>query len=94
MPRVVNILSVNVMITLLHSVPSRNLLIKKVDDDEIETVVYEPTGSVTDPDDDVRIFSIQLGVIRYSHAQLLVIRIGVGLLCSTLMLHMRGRNIN
>jgi len=39
--------------------PYRNLLIKEVDDDEIETVVYEPTGSVTDSDDDFRISNIQ-----------------------------------
>ena len=31
--------------------PSRNLLLSKVDDD-IETIVYEPTGSATDSDDD------------------------------------------
>jgi len=42
--------------------PSRNLLIKEADD-EIKTVVYEPTGSTTDYDDDFRISSIQLGVI-------------------------------
>jgi len=36
----------------------RNLLIKEADDDEIETVVYEPTGSATDSDDDVRVSSI------------------------------------
>jgi len=33
--------------------PSRNLLIKETDDDEIETVIYEPTCSVTDSDNDV-----------------------------------------
>ena len=38
--------------------PSRNLLIRKVDDDEIETVVYEPTSSPTDSDDNVRVSSI------------------------------------
>ena len=38
--------------------PSRNLLIKKADDDEIETVIYEPTSSATNFDDDVRIASI------------------------------------
>ena len=32
--------------------PSRNLLIKKIDDDEIETVVHEATGSATDSNDD------------------------------------------
>jgi len=32
--------------------PSRNLLLSKVDDDDIETIVYEPTGSATDSDDD------------------------------------------
>ena len=45
--------------------PSRNLLFREADD-EIEKVVYEPTGSVTDSDD-VRVFSIQLSVIRCSH---------------------------
>ena len=47
--------------------PSKNLLIKKADDDEIETIVYESAGSATDSDDDVRICSIQLGVVRCSH---------------------------
>jgi len=66
MPRVINILSFKAMITLLHNVLLGTSKSKKVDDDEIETVVYEPTSSVTDSYDDVRIFSIQLGVIRYS----------------------------
>ena len=39
----------------------------EVGDDEIETVEYEPTGSVTDSDDNVRVSSIQLGVVRCSH---------------------------
>ena len=39
----------------------------EVGDDEIETVEYEPTDSVTDSDDNVRVSSIQLGVIRCSH---------------------------
>jgi len=47
--------------------PSRNLLIKEIDDDEIETVVHKATGSATDSDDDVRVASIQLCVIRCSH---------------------------
>ena len=38
--------------------PYRNLLIREADDDKIETVVYEPTSSATDFDDDVRVFSI------------------------------------
>jgi len=38
--------------------PSRNFLVREVDDDEIETVVYEPTGSATDSDDNVRVLSI------------------------------------
>ena len=37
--------------------PSRSLLIKEVDDD-IETIIYEPTGSVTDADDNVRVVNI------------------------------------
>jgi len=37
--------------------PSRNLLIKEIDDD-IETVVHEAIGSPTDSDDDVRVASI------------------------------------
>ena len=45
--------------------PSRNLLVREVD--EIETVVYEPTDNVTDSDDDVRVSSIQLGIVRCSH---------------------------
>ena len=44
----------------------RNFLIKKTDD-EIETVVYKPTGSTIDSDDDVGISSIQLGIVRCSH---------------------------
>jgi len=44
--------------------PSRNLLVRKVDD-EIETAVYEPTDSATDSDD-VTIFSIQLSAVRCS----------------------------
>ena len=46
--------------------PSRNLLVREADDDEIETVVYEPTGSATDSNDDVRVSSIQLSVVRCS----------------------------
>ena len=38
--------------------PSRNLLVRRADDDEIETVVYELIGSVTDSDDDTRVSSI------------------------------------
>jgi len=48
--------------------PFKNLLVREADDDEIETVVYEPTGSATDFDDDVRVFSIQLSVGRCSHS--------------------------
>ena len=44
-----------------------NLKIEEADDDEIETVAYEPTGSATDSDDDVRISIIQLGVVRITH---------------------------
>jgi len=47
--------------------PSRNLLIKEIDDDEIKTVVHEPTDSATDSDDDIRVVSIQLGGVRCSH---------------------------
>ena len=35
----------------------RNLLIKEVNDGEIEIVVHEATGSATDSNDDVRIAS-------------------------------------
>jgi len=38
--------------------PFRNLLIKEVDDDKIETVVHEAIVSATDSDDDVRVASI------------------------------------
>jgi len=44
----------------------RNLLVRKADD-EIETVVYELTDSATDSDDDVRVSTIQLGVVMCSH---------------------------
>ena len=47
--------------------PFRNLLIKEVDDDKIETVVHEVIVSATDSDDDVRVASIQLDVIRCLH---------------------------
>ena len=47
--------------------PFRNLLIKEIDDDDIETVVHEANDSVTDSDDDVSVASIQLGVIRCPH---------------------------
>ena len=40
--------------------PSRNFLVRGANDYEIETIVYEPTGSATDFDDNVGIFSIQL----------------------------------
>ena len=33
--------------------PSRNLLVRKVDVHEIETVIYELTSSTTDSDDDI-----------------------------------------
>jgi len=46
---------------------SRNLLVREADDDEIEIVVYELTGSMTDSNNDVRVFSIQLGIVRCSH---------------------------
>jgi len=47
--------------------PSRKILIKEAKDDQIEIVVYEPIDSATDSDDDVRISSTQLGVVRCSH---------------------------
>jgi len=43
--------------------PSRNLLIKKIDD-YIETVIHEAIGDATDSEDDLRVSSIQLGVSR------------------------------
>ena len=61
MPRIVNVLRVKAIITLLHSL-SRNNLIKEANDDEIETVVYEPTGNATDSDE-FRAFSwVSLGI--------------------------------
>ena len=60
-------ISVKTMVTLLHNVPIGIFLVRKADDDEIEIVVYKPTGSATDSDDDVRISSVQMGVIRCSH---------------------------
>jgi len=48
-----------------YKCPSRNIVIKEADD-EIETVVHEPTSSATDFDD-VRVASIQLGIVRCSH---------------------------
>jgi len=47
--------------------PSRNLLTKETDDDEIKTFIHEATSSATDFDDDVRVASIQLCVIRHTH---------------------------
>ena len=48
--------------------PSRNLLVREADDDETETVVYEPTSSAIDNyDDDFRVSSIQLGIVRCSY---------------------------
>ena len=55
------------MVTLLHSVPLRSLFFRETDDDEIEIVVYEATGNATNSDDDVRVATIQLGVIRSTH---------------------------
>ena len=52
---------------VLAQCPSTNLLIKEVNDDEIEMIVHEVAGSATDSDDDVRVASIQLGVIRCPH---------------------------
>ena len=63
--------------------PSRNLLARETDD-KIETLVYEPIDSATDSDDDFKISSIQLGVVRYSYTTVKM-RTGVGLLCSTLI---------
>ena len=56
------------------------------------TVVHEPTGSATNSDNDIRISSIQLGV-RCSHS-LLEMKTGVGLICSTPILHTRGKFIS
>jgi len=47
--------------------PSRNLLDREADDDEIETIVYESSGSATDSNN-VKISSIQLSVVMYSHS--------------------------
>ena len=67
-PRVVNILSVKAMVHVATQCPSRNFLIKEADDDEIETIVHEATGSATDSDDDVKVASIQLDIIRCPHS--------------------------
>jgi len=64
---VVNILSVSYGRVAAQCL-SRNLLIKEVDDDEIETVVHEATSSVTNSNDDIRVSSIQLGIIRCPHS--------------------------
>ena len=50
--------------------PSRNLLISEADDDEIDIIVYELTGSTINSDD-VRISNIQLGVIKCSHTTII-----------------------
>ena len=47
--------------------PSKNLLIRKADDDEIETIVYEPTSSTIDSDDDARVSSIKLVIVGCSN---------------------------
>jgi len=38
-----------------------------LDDDEFEEEIYEPIGSASDTDVDIRISSIQLSVIRCLH---------------------------
>ena len=45
------------LLSRCYRVSSRNLLIRETNDDEIETVVYKPTGSTTDSDDEVRVSS-------------------------------------
>jgi len=65
-PRVVNVKCQGYGHTIAQY-PSRNLLIKEIDNDEIETVVHEATDSATDSNDDVTVASIQLGVIRCPH---------------------------
>jgi len=62
-PKVISILSVKAMV--MSQCLSRNLLVREVD--EIETVVYEPTGNVTNSNDDVRISNIQLAIVRCSY---------------------------
>ena len=46
MPRVVSVLSINVMVILLQC-PSRTLLVREIDSDDegLKTVVYEPAGA-------------------------------------------------
>jgi len=68
--------------------PSRNLLVREADGDEIETVV-----STTDSDDDVMVSSIQLAAVR-CHIQVLEMRIGINLVCFIPILHMKGRIIS
>lgn len=47
--------------------PTRNLLVKGVDlDDEFEEI-YKHVGRASDIDEDIRISSIQLSIIRYLH---------------------------
>ena len=62
---------------------SRNLLVEgtNLDNDEFEEI-YEPVGSASDIDKDIRVFSIPLSVIRCLHADLA---------CSTHTSHIRIR---
>jgi len=64
-----------------------------LDDEGLETVVYDAVGSESDTDEDVRVSSVQLGVVRCSQ-HLLEMRTGVSLVCFVPILHMRGRIIS
>jgi len=60
------------------------------DDEGFKTVIYEQVESVSDIDEDVRVSSVQLGIVRYSHTQLLETRTDVDLVCSISMLYIMG----
>ena len=89
MSMVVSVLSAKSYGHVAAHCSSRNLLVREAGD-EIETVVYEPFGSAIDFDDDARVFSIQLCVIKCSY---IAIRDENWLSCvySTPILHMRER---
>ena len=61
---------------------SRNFLAEGADLDDDEFEIFEPVGSVSDTDEDVRVSCIQLSVIRCLHATSRD-EVGVGLACST-----------
>ena len=66
-PRVHSVLGVTVIVTLLHNI-SRNLLVEGADLNDEKFEIYEPVGSASDIDEDVRVSRIQLNVVRCRHA--------------------------